>query len=372
MKKVVHIVSDSGHRDRQVLYEQTIRALKKECDLTFIILGGNISLTNYCEKVGVKVIFYAYAPKNIFEVFRYILKLHKVIRSFDIVHCHYFDANLTGLLAAYLARVPQRIYTRHHNTFYHDIKDKKTVLWNKLFNRLSTQIIAPSNSVLETLNQLEHVPKNKISVIYHPFEHPKKEEQASLSVQEISMKYHIPISDKFIVGVVSTFQTIKGVEYIIEAFATFHKKYPQTFLVLANATGPNEKKINNKLLELKGSAVKIPYENNIETLYKTFNVVVHTPISETAEAFGQVFVESMALGIPGIFTAAGVLPEVAEDGFNCLVVPFKNSAAISERLEKLLNNKNLREQISANAKIKAAHIFNLHNFRSKLKFLYNL
>lgn len=372
MKKVVHIVSDSGHRDRQVLYEQIINALKNECDLTFIILGGNQSLKEYCEKEGINTILYAYYPKNLFEVFRHIWKLSKLIQRFDIIHCHYFDANQAGLLAGYLARIPKRIYTRHHNTFFHDLKDNKNIRWNKLFNRLATQIVAPSYSVLETLINKESVTSSKITILHHPFESTTFADDSDTLKTNLPSKYNIPHQSHFIVGAVSTFQHIKGVEYIIDGFKAFHKKYPNSFLVLANAKGPDEEYIHQKLIELDEKVIKIPYENNIEGLYATFDVIVHTPISKTAEAFGQVFVESMGMGVPGIFTLSGVLPEIAADKKNCLLVPYKDSASIAKCLEICYSNPELRKSISMQAKLIVRELFNLNVFKTKLHQLYEL
>ena len=42
----------------------------------------------------------------------------------------------------------------------------------------------------------------------------------------------------------------------------------------------------------------ITFENDVPALYLTFSMFAHVPISKYAEAFGQIYIESLACRIP--------------------------------------------------------------------------
>src|SRR5438309_718321 len=86
----------------------------------------------------------------------------------------------------------------------------------------------------------------------------------------------------------------------------------------------------------------------IHEIYHGFNVFVHTPIDDHSEAFGQVYVEALAAGIPSIFSLSGIANEFIKNNSNALVVPYKNSEAITAGITKILENKLLAQEIADN------------------------
>lgn len=68
------------------------------------------------------------------------------------------------------------------------------------------------------------------------------------------------------------------------------------------------------------------------------------------EGFPMVVLESWAYGICVITTPVGGLPDVIEEGSNCLTFPFGDSDALAEKLELLIENENLRNDMMKNAR----------------------
>jgi glycosyltransferase involved in cell wall biosynthesis len=58
----------------------------------------------------------------------------------------------------------------------------------------------------------------------------------------------------------------------------------------------------------------------------------------------------MASGIPCVVTLSGIARDYIIDEKNACVVPFKNSAAITEALKKLLTNPELCTKLTAQAR----------------------
>lgn len=64
------------------------------------------------------------------------------------------------------------------------------------------------------------------------------------------------------------------------------------------------------------------------------------------EAFGVVFLEAMASGLPIVATNVGGIPELIQDKFNGVLVPPNNPALLASGMLQILNNRNFREQLS--------------------------
>ncbi|MBK8845466.1 MAG: glycosyltransferase family 4 protein [Bacteroidetes bacterium] len=89
----------------------------------------------------------------------------------------------------------------------------------------------------------------------------------------------------------------------------------------------------------------IEFEKNVFDLYACFDVFVHVPVDEYVEAFGQIYIEAMAIEIPSIFTLSGVASEYIQNMKNALVVDFKNSEQIYEAIIYTLSHPDIIDAI---------------------------
>ena len=114
----------------------------------------------------------------------------------------------------------------------------------------------------------------------------------------------------------------------------------------------------------------ISFEKDVAAAYKVMNVFVHAPIDNHSEAFGQIYVEALAAEVPSIFTLSGIAPDFIANGVNALVVPFKNSGAIYEAMLQILQDKDLRQKLSANGYNSVKDSFGLSRMIRQLEELY--
>jgi glycosyltransferase involved in cell wall biosynthesis len=266
----------------------------------------------------------------------------------DIVHTHLVNASLAGLTAAKLKGVGRRIHTRHHSVeTHHDYPHG--VYYDRVVNRLSTHIVAISRVVFDVLTKREGVAPEKVTVIRHGFDLERFRADESL-VGEVRARYGL--EGRYpVIGVISRHIHWKGVQYVVPAFKELSKKYPNAKLVLANALGPHKPEIESLLKELDPSQyVQVEFEKRVFELYKTFDVFVHVPVGREYEAFGQVYVEALAMRVPSVFTLSGVAHDFIEDGRNALVVPYRDAAAITRAIETLLEDEDLRRRLSDSAR----------------------
>lgn len=302
-------------------------------------------------------------PRAIFQIYRYLRQHH-----IDIVHCHLFDANVAGLLAARLAGVRKRVYTRHHSTLHHDYFPR-AVYYDRFVNSLATDIVAISGMVKQVLIDKENVPAHKIHLIHHGF---RLEEfsQVSAGRKALLRQTYNPNGRTPVIGVISRYTLWKGVQYVIPAFKEVLQTYPDALLILANAHGDYEGPLRALLTQLPGhSYVEIPFESDIFALYTLMDVFVHVPVNATLEAFGQTYIEALAAGVPSVFTASGVAPECMVHRKNAWMVPFQDSEAIAGAIQTLLADAELRQQIRQEGQ-QTAQAFALPRMIQQLETLY--
>jgi glycosyltransferase involved in cell wall biosynthesis len=290
-------------------------------------------LGKFLESHGVVVHRFKYVGKQ--SIPGLTFRLFRLIKSngFDIVHTHLFESSLCGMIAAWLAGVSQRIVTRHHSDFHH-VNSKIAVRCDQLINVLATKVVAISQNVKRILIEWEGCNPGKVNLIPHGISLDEfgAGNVSKERISQIKVKYSIS-DDKFVVGVVSRFIDWKGLQYIIPAFHKFLESYPDSLLILANAQGPYTSEVNEFLSSLPPDSYrKVQFEEDMGALYGSFSCFVHVPITPTAEAFGQTYIEAMASRVPMVITVSGVAHDFAVDHSNCLVVPYKDSESITERL----------------------------------------
>jgi glycosyltransferase involved in cell wall biosynthesis len=343
--RVTYILS---YIEKSLPFEWVVESIdRKAYNLSFILLGrDNTPMTSFLAAQGISYYVIPYRGKRdllpaIFRIFVYLKRLRS-----QVVHAHLFYAGMTAMPAAWLAGVRTRIYTRHYSTYHHDYF-KGAVRWDRWINRLATRIVAISPVVEEVLVTREQVKPAKIARVPHGFDFRyfiRKEEE----VVALRARHHIPEGRYPYVGVISRYTHLKGIQYIIEAFKGVLQQYPHAHLVLANAQGDYKATLTTQLQRLSADAyTEIAFEENVRALYGLFDVFVHVPISRESEAFGQTYVEALAMHVPSVFTQSGIANEFLENGVNACQVPYHDAVAIEQAIKNILTNDELRDTIVA-------------------------
>ena len=367
--KITYIISNI---DKAVGFEWIVENLNSsKFELSFILLNKSEShLFKWLKKQKINTYTIQHLGKRSYltsflKVFLILLKIKP-----DIVHTHLFDANLIGLTTAKILNIKKRIYTRHHSTYHHD-NFPKTVKYDLWANLIATEIVAISKNVETILVQNEQVNKNKIALIHHGFEVKNFQSIKKRDVINLKNKYQINDNEYPVIGVIARYIKWKGIEYTINAFKQILREFPKAKLILANASGPDEKQIKDLLKQLpKANFIEIKFESNLFALYHLFDIYIHTPINSEIEAYGQTYVEALAAGVPSIFTLSGVANEFIKNGENALVVSYNNSKEIEKSILYLLKNAKKSKELIENG-IKSVQQFNLELFINKLEKLYS-
>ncbi len=231
-------------------------------------------------------------------------------------------------------------------------------------------MVAPSQEVRRALVDGEGVPPERVTVIPHGFDLALFADPPGAAVERLRRRY-LPPGAVPVVGVVARYEEIKGVHYVIPAFRRLLAEHPRAFLLLANARGRFRAAIAAELARLPaGSYAEVPFEDEVWALYPLFDLFVHAPVGREMEAFGQVYVEALAAGVPAVVTLAGIAGELIRHGENAWVVPPRSSDAIHEGLRTLLRQPALRAALAANGRAGVHRRFALQPMVRALERLY--
>lgn len=299
------------------------------------------------------------------------LKLWRLMirHNIALVHAHLFDASLITLTAARFACIRKRIHTRHHASQHHHY-NPHAVKYDHFINRQSTHIVATSDGIKKILIEKENVPAEKITVVHHGFDLKYFEEVTEGRISTLKEKYSLNNSYP-VIGVISRWTHWKGIQFIISAFKTLLQQHPSAVLLLANATGEFVNEIENLLTQLpKERYRRIAFEVDTPALFHLMNVFVHVPIDDHSEAFGQVYVEALAAGIPSVFTLSGIANEFVRDHHNAVVVPYQNAEAIEVAITEILSNDQLKQGLISNGKRDVAKLFDIKIMVEKMNKIY--
>jgi glycosyltransferase involved in cell wall biosynthesis len=365
--KLTYIVSDI---DKALAFEWVALHLNNtQFELSFILLNrGSSILEDFLinQAVPVKRIYLSSGWKLLFpfvQIWWALLKSRP-----DIIHTHLRYASLLGITAGYLAGIKTRIHTRHHATSNHRYFPH-AVKTDRLISKLSTKVVSISDVVSNVLIYQEGTLPEKVVKIPHGFDLSYFQNAAAVRIESLRKKY-LPNAAKPVIGIISRYLELKGIEYGIDAFKKVRQQHPEAILLLANAHGPYRGTLQNHLSELPdGSYIEIPFEPELNALYGLVDVFLHLPIAKDVEAFGQTYIEALACGVPAVFTLSGIAAEVIEANENALVVPYKDSLATAAAIGKLLEDDELKRKLIRNGKLTAER-FNLKTFISQLEKLY--
>ncbi|MFD1000109.1 glycosyltransferase family 4 protein [Ohtaekwangia kribbensis] len=365
--KVAYIVSDI---DKALAFEWIADYLHSNIDLFFVIIGiENSELSKMLANKSVR--HYVVSDKKFTSNVNKWLEIIKILwkEKPAVVHTHLWRANILGLTAAWLLRIPKRIYTRHHATIHYR-EYPSGLKWDKLCNRLATHIVAISHNVQEILTTRDKADCRKIVLIHHGFDFHYFNRVSTERIYALRAKTNLHEKSYPIVGVISRYTEWKGVQYIIPAFQELRRQYSQAHLVLANAHGDYEREIKKLLSNLPADSYsQIRFENDLASLYRVFDIFVHVPTDPHAEAFGQTYIEPLIVGVPCIFTLSGVAHEFVQHAKNALVVDFKNSEQILASIRTLLGSETLRSNLVRQGQQDISG-FSVEEYVKKLENLY--
>ena len=238
---------------------------------------------------------------------------------------------VVGFLMGIRHRIP---WSRTISTQF---QTRRSLLWRKrILYKFATKIFANSRATKLDLIENFKVSEKKIEIFYNAV---KDVDFSKARVDEHKIVY------------AGNLVPSKGVDILLEAIPRVLKKFPEIRLtVVGGVLGRQEiKKLEEKTtgLGIRGSVDFIGSQPKDRVLLELSGAYLAV-VPSLVEAFGFVVIESFSVKTPVIGSKTSGIAEIIRDGKDGFLFEPGNPSDLTEKILKLYENHNLREEFSEN------------------------
>lgn len=351
--------------------EQVSSYTNKVC----VICRDNLTTHSTNQNYQTYSVISGFFSKLMFTMFGYVSRKKLTnFSSIDILHAHFGQDGYYAMHMADKLKIPF-VVTFHGQdctvSDYEKIKSLQVsnllyVLNKKKIFKKASKIIAVSdfvkNELIKSGCDEEKIVVKYIGVDIDRFQYRESDDNNDLihssEIQILSVGRH---TEK------------KGLAYLLEALSLCDVDFKLTQIGKGELTSLLDAK--TKELELTD---KIQYMGSVDSdivnceMQKTDIFIVPSiqAANGDSEAFGIVFIEAAAVGIPVISTFHGGIPEAVENGVTGILVPERNASKLAEAINKLSKDKKLRLEMGRNGRKRVESHFDIQIKTKELELLY--
>jgi glycosyltransferase involved in cell wall biosynthesis len=299
-----------------------------------------------------------------------LLNLNTVIRQFkpDVIHIHSLSVCPFIYLMRLLHQTPY-VLTCHLEPSISRKNITLAGLANNYFRAIfGDRVIAISSDIKSAFERMK-VPAESVRLIYHGVENehfrpPSPEER--LEAREM---FGLSPNSKVVCFVGRLDVAVKGHDVLICAISKLRSAGLEVIALCAGQGHGIGENIVQTLAAEAGVSDLVRLLGFADTRQVLWASDVLT-LPSRREGFPLVIPETMLCGVVPVRTpAAGAFDQI-EDGVNGFVVPFDDPEALTLRLKQLLEDENLRGQMSAAAIVTARHKFTVDRMISDTLAVY--
>jgi len=339
---------------------------QEKFNLIFWCLNNEGYIADKLKEEGFKVVCFGNYRLRYF--YKKLLDMIRLINSdeIDIVHTHLIVANQWGRIAALLSNHARICKTEHGSLLDVSIpgylKRKIYFIIERLLDGFTDRIVYVSKAHLRDLTKGNHN-SHKHIVIHNGFD----DRRFSIDKPKDSLRQQYGFSENvIIIGIVGSLFNYKGHEYLFKAAVLVKRMYPNIKLLIIGK-GPEEGRLRKLALSIKIDTVFMSDRWDVPQLLKAMDIYVQPSIKES---FGIGIVEAMYSGLPVVATKTGGIPEVVQGEGTGILVPPRNSEALSEALLNLIGNPEMANRMGERGRKIAASKFSGRRYAKEMEKLY--
>jgi glycosyltransferase involved in cell wall biosynthesis len=351
-----HLLNDYSGSPKVLM--QLVKAWTKDgIDVTVVTCSGRTGFLSDIDKVNYAHYWYKWSANSIIRLINFALsqiflfcKLLRLAKKSDIIYVNTvlpFGAGIAGKIMG--CKV---IYHIHETTV------KPRILKKFLFGIIkwcATDVIYVSNY----LKKQENITTAKNHILYNAIE---------TTFFDKAMTFHEKNRPYKNVLMISSLKIYKGVFEFIE-LAKLNSDFQ--FILVVNAS-QNEIDHFFSDTSIPANTKIYPTQTNTHSFYQWADIVLNLSQPDGwVETFGLTILEAMVYSLPTIVPPVGGITELVEDGENGYLVDSRNIDKLSEKLNQLLNNKQLYKKMQISAFTKT-DMFREDNFINRNLSILNL
>jgi len=268
-----------------------------------------------------------------------------------IVQSHTPKGGLLGMIAAFLAGVPVRIYTLHGLPMETAQGLKRVLLrWTEKISCLLASEIVPVGPSLRRMGiaeglaspaKMKVLGKGTINgvdalVRFNPFLHAPFEGRA------VRLAHGIPPEAR-VIGFVGRIVQDKGLEDLVKAWTRVREEYRDLHLLIVGAFEPQDP-ISRSSEDLLRSDPRVHLTGNVDSTRPMYGAMQIVVLPTYREGFPTVPLEAAAMGLPVIATRVTGCVDAVLDGVTGTLVPARDDDQLSEALRNYLDHPGLGQE----------------------------
>lgn len=319
------------------------------------------------------------APKGfILAEYAFGLGASKAVREIGVEIVHANTAWAGFALAKGLRRIPL-VYTCHNPMWPEErvhAQEYVVRLVEGYTMRRSTAVVALNNTMKRSIVARAGVDEGKVVIVPNGVD--TEFFQPGVPVDNVAER--LGLGGRRVMLFVGRVTYGKGVHVLLKAFTMLAKQHPDLKLVVAGPLSERfgEEGISGYAQALMAYARRLlPRDSYVftgavdrETLRRLYSTAYVCVLPSYFEAFPMVLIEAMASGCPVIGTNTGGIPDIIVDGYNGLLFKRGDYTDLALKLEILLEDVDLRNTMSANARRYSVERFSWQAVALRMKNVY--
>lgn len=257
-------------------------------------------------------------------------------------------AGLLGLVAAFWAGVPLRIYQLRGLRLEGTSGPSRWILYGleRVTAKCATHIVAVSPSLRDQYISEKLAHPNKISVLGHGSSHGVNIDRfrPAESARDGSPAKLAPSSRPLAVGFVGRFSRDKGSQALLACHESLQNNGVEHHLWLV---GPHEESRGRHQIDASESIIATGQVEDTAPFYSQFDVLA---LPTRREGFPNVVLEAAAAGIPTVTTNATGARDAVVHGETGFIVPMDDTAAFTAAVEVILLDSDMRREMGRRAR----------------------
>ncbi|MBX3011955.1 MAG: GT4 family glycosyltransferase PelF [Caldilineaceae bacterium] len=354
--RLLHLITElSSGGAQSVLLRLVERMDRAHYQVTIVCLyNGDKAVAQQLRALGLEVIDLGMTRKWRLDAF---VRLYWLLRQRRpaILHTWLFHANIPGRLLGRLAGVPIIIGSEH--TMGQEGKLRQRL--NRLTAPLADQIICIAQKVADFAHSAIGIPRAKLVVIPN-----------GVDTQSFAPPPTPPTTDRQprIFGFVGRLHPVKGLPFLLEAFAQVVAQCPEQQLWLIGEGSERQRLAQQRdALGLTKHVTFWGARQDVAALLQQMDLFV---LPSHWEGMPMVLLEAMAVGLPVVATAVGGTPEVVVPGETGYLVPPADPPALAQALLRFCHDPALCQRLGAAGRQRVEQHFSIEQNVAQTVALY--
>jgi len=282
-----------------------------------------------------------------------IWRMRKIFRRLkpDVIHAHTPKGGLIGMIAGFLARVPNRVYTVHGLSHMTRTGWKRRLLMATEFIscRLAHRVLCVSYSVREVLVEEGLCKPDKVGVVGHGSicgvdrKRFTRSPEVLARAHALREKLGLP-ENELVLGFVGRLVRDKGVVELDEAWTRLKSRFAGLHLLIVGAfeEGDPVPESVRRSLESDERVHITGWQSDVVPYMAMMDVLA---LPTYREGFVLVLLEAAAMGIPTVASRIPGCVDAVEDTRTGFLVPVRDAEALAQACERLIEDASLRSQM---------------------------